>query len=150
MEFHDYLEAGVKGSVRERTLAASWAKAKIRLIKSLRHLGDSRSQWHPTFAKASGFRGTEKALVENLVGYTMIDKVQLNATSGAFEKTCVPSEDTGKATDPALPTLLDGQAALIKSLSDKVMTWPWCGTAPKWVHECSITWSVRCLRNPSP
>ena len=45
MEFQDYLQAGVHDSVREGTPAASWAKAKMRLTKSLRHLGDSRSQW---------------------------------------------------------------------------------------------------------
>ena len=50
----------------------------------------------------------------------MAEQVQLNTASGAFEKIRVPAEDTGKATDPALPSLLEGQAALIKSLSDKV------------------------------
>ena len=120
MEFHDYLEAGVHDCVREGTPAASWAKAKMRLTNSLRHLGDSRSQWLKTFANASRFRGTKEALVENLVGYTMIEQVQLNTASGAFEKIHVPLEDTGKATDPALLSLLEGQAALIKSLSDKV------------------------------
>ena len=90
MEFHDYLEAGVHDFVREGTPTVSWAKAKMRLTKSLCHLGDSRSQWLQTFANASGFRGIEEALVENLVGYTMTEKVQLNTTSGAFEKIRVP------------------------------------------------------------
>ena len=40
MEFHDYFEVGVHDFVREGTPAASWAKAKMRLTKSLRHLGD--------------------------------------------------------------------------------------------------------------
>ena len=39
MEFQEYLQAGVHDSVREGTPAASWAKAKMRLTKSLRHLG---------------------------------------------------------------------------------------------------------------
>ena len=52
------LEAGVHNSVREGTPAASLAKAKMRLSKSLCHLEDSRSQCLPTFANASGFRGT--------------------------------------------------------------------------------------------
>ena len=50
----------------------------------------------------------------------MTAKVQLNTTLGAFEKIRVPSQDTGKANDPALLSLSEGQAALIKSLSDKV------------------------------
>ena len=45
MEFQDYLQAGVHDSVREGTPAALWAKANMRLTKSVRHLGDSRSQW---------------------------------------------------------------------------------------------------------
>ena len=150
MEFHDYLEAGVHDPVREGTLAASWATAKMRLTKSLRHLGDSRSQWRQTFAHASGFRGIEEALVENLIGYTMIEKVQLNIASGAFEKIRVPSEDIGKATDPALHSLLEGQAALIKSLSDKVNS---LSTAPerrektvpplclKELHDLALVWN---------
>ena len=86
MEFQDYLQAGVPDSVREGTPAASWAKAKMRLTKSLRHLGDSRSQWLQTFASASGFGGTEEALIENLIGYTLTEQVQINMTTRAFDK----------------------------------------------------------------
>ena len=82
MEFQDYLQAGVHDSVREGTPAASWAKAKMRLTKSLRHLGDSRSQWLQTFASASGFGGTEDALIENLIGYMLTEQVQINMTTG--------------------------------------------------------------------
>ena len=70
MEFQDYLQAAVHDSVREGTLAASWAKAKMRLTKSLRHLRDWRSQWLQTFASASGCGGTQEALIEKLIGYT--------------------------------------------------------------------------------
>ena len=58
--------------------------------KSLRHVGDSRSQYLQPFANVLVFRGTKEALVENLVGYTMTEKVRLNTTSGAFEKIRVP------------------------------------------------------------
>ena len=120
MEFQDYLQAGVHDSVREGTPAASWAKVKMRLTKSLRHLADSRSQWLQTFASASGFGGTEEALIENLIGYTLTQQVQINMTTGAFEKIRVQSEGGNKASDPALMSLLEGQAALIKSLTEKV------------------------------
>ena len=115
MEFQDYLQAGVHNSVREGTPAASWAAAKMRLTKSLRHLGDSRSQWLQTFASASGFGGTQEALIENLIGYTLTEQVQINMTTGAFEKIRVQPDTVNKASDPALLSLLEGQAALIKS-----------------------------------
>ena len=83
MEFQDYLQAGVHDSVRDGAPAASWAKAKMRLTKSLRHLGDSPSQWLQTFASASRFGGTEDALIENLIGYTLKEQVQINMTTGA-------------------------------------------------------------------
>ena len=38
----------------------------------------------------------------------MTEQVQLNTASGAFEKIRVPSEDIGKARDPALLSLLEG------------------------------------------
>ena len=57
---------------------------------------------------AAGFTGTKEALVENLIGYTMTKQVQLNIASGAFEKIHVPAEDTGKAIDPAVLSLLEG------------------------------------------
>ena len=120
MEFQDYLQAGVHDSVREGTPAASWAKAKMRLTKSLRHLGDSRSQWLQTFASASRFGGTEDVLIENLIGYTLTEQVQINMTTGAFEKIRVQSETVSETSDPALISLLEGQAALIKSLTEKV------------------------------
>ena len=81
MEFQDYLQAGVHDSMREGTPAVSSAKAKMRLTKSLRHLGDSRSQWLQTFASASGFGGIEEALIENLIGYTLTEQVQINMTT---------------------------------------------------------------------
>ena len=120
MEFQNYLHARVHDSVREGTSAASWAKAKMRFAKSLRHLGDSRSQWLQTFASASGFGGTEEPLIENLIGYTLTEQVRINMSTGAFEKIRVQSETVGKASDPALLSLLEGQAALIKSLTEKV------------------------------
>ena len=119
-QFQDYLQAGVHDSVREGTPAASWAKAKMRLTKFLRHLGDSRSQWLQTFASASRFGWTEDALIENLIGYTLTEQVQINMTTGAFEKIRVQSETVNKASDPALLSLLERQAAPIKSLMEKV------------------------------
>ena len=92
----------------------------MRFTKSLRHLGDSRSQWFQTFANASRFGGTEDALIENLIGYTLTKQVQINMTTGAFEKMRVQSENVSKTSDPALMSLLEGQAALIKSLTEKV------------------------------
>ena len=41
-------------------------------------------------------------------------------TTGAFEKIRVQSEGGNKASDPALMSLLEGQVALIKSLTEKV------------------------------
>ena len=41
-------------------------------------------------------------------------------TTGAFEKIRVQLEGVNKASDPALMRLLEGQAALIKSLTEKV------------------------------
>ena len=108
MEFQDYLEAGVHNFVREGTLAASWAKASMRLTNSLRHLGDSRSQWLQTFANASVFRETEEALSENLIGYTLTELVQIVMTTGAFEKIRAQSEGANKASHPALVSLLEG------------------------------------------
>ena len=120
MEFQDYLKAGVHDTVREGIPAASWAKAKMRLTKSLRHLGDSRSQWLQTFASASGFGGTEDALIENLIGYTLTEQVQINMTTGAFEKIKVQPDPVNRTSDPVLMSLLEGQAALMKSLTEKV------------------------------
>ena len=95
-------------------------KGKNEVTKSLRHLGDSRSQWLETFASASGFGGTEDALIANLIGYTLVELVQINMTTGAFEKIRVQSETVSKTSDPALMSLLEAQAALIKSLTEKV------------------------------
>ena len=120
MEFQDYLQAGVHDSLRQGIPAASRAKAKMRLTKSLRHLGDSRSQWLQTFAGASGFGRTEEALIKNLIGYTLTEQVQINMTTGAFEKIQVQPDTVNRASDPALMSLLEGQAALIKSLTEKV------------------------------
>ena len=90
----------------------------MRLTKSLRHLGDSRSL--QTFASASGLGGTEEALIENLIGYTLTEQVQINMTTGAFEKIKVQPDTVNRGSDPALMSLLEGQAALIKSLTEKV------------------------------
>ena len=150
MEFQDYLQAGVHDSVREGTPAASWSKAKMRLTKSLRHLGDSRSQWLQTFAIASGFGGTEEALIENLIRYTLTEHAQINMTTGAFEKILVQSEGGNKASEPALMSLLGGQAALIKSLTEKVNSLSDAPTRSektvpplclKELHDLSLVWS---------
>ena len=68
----------------------------MRLTKSLRHLGDPRSQWLQTFASASGFGGTEEALIENLIGYTLTEQVQINMTTGQGSE--VPSLGTFSGT----------------------------------------------------
>ena len=152
MEFQDYLQAGVHDSVREGTPAASCAKAKakMRLTKSLRHLGDSRSQRLSTFASASRFGGTEEALVENLIGYTLTEQVQINMTTGAFEKIRVQPNTVNKASDPALLSLLEGQAALIKSLTEKVNSLSEAPTRSersvpplclKELHEVALVWN---------
>ena len=150
MEFQDYLQAGVHDSVREGTPAASWAKAKLRLTKSLRHPGESRSQWLQTFASASGFGGTEEALVENLIGYTLTEQVQINMTTGAFEKIKVQPDTVNRGSDPALMSLLEGQAALIKSLTEKVNSLSEAPTRSersvpplclKELHELALVWN---------
>ena len=150
MEFQDYLQAGVHDSVREGTPAASWAKAKMRLTKSLRHLGDLRSQWLQTFASASGFGGTQEALIENLIGYTLTEQVQINMTTGAFEKIKVQPDIVNRASDPALMSLLEGQAALIKSLTEKVISLSEAPTRSersvpplclKELHELALVWN---------
>ena len=150
MEFQDYLQAGVHDSVREGTPAASSAKAKMRLTKSLRHLGDSRSQWLQTFASAPGFGGTEEALIENLICYTLIEQGQINMTTGAFEKIRVQPDTVNEASDPALLSLLEGQAALIKSLTEKVNSLPEAPTRSeksvpplclKELHEVALVWN---------
>ena len=64
--------------------------------------------------------GAEEALIENLIGCTLTEQVQINMTTGAFEKIRVQSEGGNKASDPASISLLEGQAALIKSLTEKV------------------------------
>ena len=150
MEFQDYLLAGVHDSVREGTPAASWAKAKMRLTKSLRHLGDSRLQRLQTFASASGSGGTEEALIENLIGYTLTEQVQINMTTGAFEKIRVQPDTVNKASDPALLSLLEGQTALIKSLTEKVNSLSEAPTRSeksvpplclKELHELALVWN---------
>ena len=150
MEFQDYLQAGMHDSVREGTPAASSAKAKMRLTKSLRHLGYSRSQWLQTFASASGFGGTGEALIENLIGYTLTEQVQINMTTGAFEKIKVQPDTVNRASDPALISLLEGQAALIKSLTEKVNSLSEAPTRSersvpplclKELHELALVWN---------
>ena len=80
----------------------------MRLTKSLRHLADSRSQRLQAFASASGFGGTEDALIENVIGYTPTEQVLIYMTRGAFEKIRVHSEAVSKTSDPALMSLLEG------------------------------------------
>ena len=58
--------------------------------------------------------------MENLIGYTLTEQVQINMTTGAFEKIKVQPDNVNRASDPALMSLLEGQAALIKSLTEKV------------------------------
>ena len=122
----------------------------MRLTKSLRHLGDSRSQWLQTFASASGFGGTEDARIPNLIGYTLTEQVQINMTTGAFEKIRVQSDTVIKVSDPAVLSLLEGQAALVKSLAEKVNS---LSEAPtrleksipplclKELHELALVWN---------
>ena len=43
MEFGDHLEGGVHDAVRENTSATDWARAKVRIIKSLGQLGGWRA-----------------------------------------------------------------------------------------------------------
>ena len=50
MEFGDYLEAGVHEAIRENTFATDWARAKVRITKSLKQLGDNRSKWRALLA----------------------------------------------------------------------------------------------------
>ena len=64
--------------------------------------------------------GIVEALIENLIGYTLTAQVQINMTTGAVEKIRVQSEAGNKASYPASMSLLEGQAALIKSLTEKV------------------------------
>ena len=122
----------------------------MRLTKSLRHLGDSRSQWLHTFASASGFGGTHDALIENVIGYTLTEQVQINMTTGAFEKIRVQPETVNKASDPTLLSLLEGQAALIKSLTEKVNSLSEAPTRSeksvpplclKELHELALVWN---------
>ena len=54
------------------------------------------------FASASGSGGTKEALIENLIGYTLTEQVQINMTTRAFERIRVQSEGVNKASDPAL------------------------------------------------
>ena len=149
IQFQDYLQAGMHDSVREGTPAASLAKAKMRLTKSLRQLGDSRSEWLQTFASGPGYGGTEEALIKSLIGYTLTEQVQINMTTGAFEKIRVQPDTVNKASDPALLSLLDGQAALIKSLTGKVNSLSEAPTRSekfvpplclKELHELALVW----------
>ena len=74
MEFGDYVEAGVHDAVRENTSATYWARAKVRINKSLGQLGDNKSKWPEGFAGAVGFHGSEDQLVDCIIGYTMTEK----------------------------------------------------------------------------
>ena len=122
----------------------------MRLTKSLRHLRDSRSQWLQTFASASGFGGTEEALVENPIGHTLTEQVQINMTTGGFEKIKVQPDAVNRGSDPALISLLEGQAALIKSLTEKVNSLSEAPTRSersvpplclKELHELALVWN---------
>ena len=85
MEFGDYLEAGVHDAVRENTFATDWARAKVRINKSLRQLGNNNSKWLEGFARAVGFSGSGDQLVDCILGYTTTEKVTLNVGSVKFE-----------------------------------------------------------------
>ena len=69
---------------------------------------------------ASGSGGIEEALIDILIGYTLIEQVQINMTTRAFEKIRVQLKFGNKASDPPLRSLLEVQAAPIKSLTGKV------------------------------
>ena len=51
------MEAGVHDGVRDNTAATDWAKAKVRIKKSLRPLRNNKSKWLEGFAGAVGFSG---------------------------------------------------------------------------------------------
>ena len=71
-------------------------------------------------------------------------------TTGAFEKITVQPDTVNKASDPALPSLLEGQGALIKSLTQKVNTLSETPTRSeksvpplclKELHELALVWN---------
>ena len=117
MEVGDYLEAGVHDAVRGNRFATKWARAKVRVTKSLRQLGDNRSKWPEGFAGAVGFRRSEDSLVECIIGYTITEKVSLNVGSGNFKRITQESKVCNQRTDRALRSQLKGQANLIQSLT---------------------------------
>ena len=71
-------------------------------------------------------------------------------TTGAFEKIRVQPDTVSKASDPALLSLLEGQAALIKSLTEKVNSLSEAPTQSersvpplclKELHELALVWN---------
>ena len=87
---------------------------------------------------------------ENLIGYTLTEQVQINMTTGAFEKIRVQPDTVNKASDRALLSLLEGQAALIKSLTEKVNSLSEAPTRSeksvpplclKELHELALVWN---------
>ena len=117
MELGDYLEAGVHNAVRENTSAT---RAKVRINKSLTQLGDNKSKWPEGFAGAVGFYGSEEQLVDCIIGYTLTEKITLNMGFGNFERVSQEPKPSPPRTDLALMSLLQGQADLIQSLTEKV------------------------------
>ena len=102
------------------------------------------------FASALGFGGTQDTLIENLIGYTLTERVQINTTKEAFEKIRLQSKVMNKSSDPALISLLEGQAALIKSLTEKLNSLSEAPTrpenavpplCPKELHDLALIWN---------
>ena len=55
-----------------------------------------------------------------IIGYTMMEKVTLNVGSGNFERVSQEPKVKPTVSDRALLSLLQGQADLIPSLTEKV------------------------------
>ena len=96
------------------------------------------------------FGGTEEALIENLIGYTLTEQVQINMTTGAFQKIKVQPDTLNRASDPALMSLLEGQGVVIKSLTNKVKSISEAPErsersvptlCPKELHELALVWN---------
>ena len=86
MELGDYIEVGVHDALREDTSATDRARAKVRINKSLKQLGEKKSKWLEGFAGAVGFHGSKEQFVECVIGYTLTEKVALNVGLGTFER----------------------------------------------------------------
>ena len=58
--------------------------------------------------------------MDRIIGYRMTEKVTLNVGSGNFERVSQEPKANPTVTDPVLLSLLQGQADLIQSLTEKV------------------------------